>query len=69
MRRDLIVRLACAVILAAMAAGASVRGDSSAAGGVARGLRDCSKCNCQHFEGYTSTCANSGCGHSYSDHY
>ena len=33
------------------------------------GYGRCSKCNCRHFEGNSSTCANSGCGHAYYDHY
>ncbi|MCM0591361.1 MAG: hypothetical protein ACFKPT_25540 [Gloeotrichia echinulata GP01] len=33
------------------------------------GWGECWKCNCQRFEGNDSTCANSGCGHSYDDHY
>jgi hypothetical protein len=35
------------------------------------GYGACSKsgCNCQSYEGSGSTCGNSGCGHSYSDHW
>jgi hypothetical protein len=33
------------------------------------GYGACSKCNCRGFEGNNSTCANSGCGHAYSDHW
>ena len=35
------------------------------------GYGACSKsgCNCQHFEGSGSTCANMGCGHAYQDHW
>jgi hypothetical protein len=33
------------------------------------GYGKCYKCNCRHFEGSSNTCANSGCGHSYYDHY
>jgi hypothetical protein len=38
---------------------------------ICRGAGACSKsgCNCQSYEGSGSTCANSGCGHSYSDHW
>ncbi len=37
---------------------------------VCNGYGACSQsgCNCNQFEGSGSTCANSGCGHSYSDH-
>ena len=35
------------------------------------GYGACSKsgCNCKGYEGSGSTCANQGCGHSYSDHW
>lgn len=33
------------------------------------GYRACSKCNCQGYEGSASTCGNTGCGHSFSDHW
>jgi hypothetical protein len=35
------------------------------------GYGACSKpgCNCQGYEGNASTCGNTGCGHSYSDHW
>lgn len=33
------------------------------------GFGACYKCNCKHFEGNDQTCANSGCGHAYSDHW
>jgi hypothetical protein len=33
------------------------------------GYGRCTKCNCRHFEKNANTCANSGCGHSYYDHY
>jgi hypothetical protein len=33
------------------------------------GWRNCAKCNCQEFEGNQNTCANSGCGHSFTDHW
>ncbi len=33
------------------------------------GYGACCKCNCRHYEGNSSCCANSGCGHAYSDHY
>lgn len=29
----------------------------------------CTKCNCQHFEGYEQACANRACGHAYTDHW
>lgn len=37
----------------------------------ARGYGACSKsgCNCKGYEGSGNTCANSGCGHAYSDHW
>jgi hypothetical protein len=41
------------------------RGEHQAAYGYGR----CSKCYCRRFEGNASTCQNSGCGHSYYDHY
>ncbi len=43
------------------------RGSSFA--NVRQGYGACSKCNCRGYEGSSSTCANSGCGHSYSDHW
>ncbi len=38
---------------------------------VQNGWGKCSKngCNCNTFEGYGGTCANSGCGHSFEDHW
>jgi len=36
---------------------------------VRQGYGACSKCNCQGYEGSSSTCANSGCGHAYGDHW
>ena len=33
------------------------------------GYGKCGKCNCQHFEGNEDTCANSGCGHAFYDHF
>lgn len=36
---------------------------------IENGFSRCGKCNCRGFEGSSQTCANSGCGHAYSDHY
>ncbi len=36
---------------------------------VRQGYGTCSKCNCRGYEGSSSTCANSGCGHAYGDHW
>jgi len=38
-------------------------------GNVRQGYGACSKCNCQGYEGSSSTCANGGCGHAYGDHW
>jgi hypothetical protein len=42
---------------------------SAMSGSDSLGYGRCCKCYCRHFEGSYSTCANSGCGHSYYDHY
>ena len=36
---------------------------------VISGYRECTKCNCKSYEGNASTCANSGCGHAFGDHW
>ncbi len=53
--------------LAAQASNATVNPQPE----VSSGWGACSKsgCNCKQFEGNAGTCANSGCGHAYSDHW
>ena len=36
---------------------------------VISGYSACAKCNCKSYEGNASTCANSGCGHAFGDHW
>ena len=56
---------------AATAPEPGTREDAGDPGEVRLGYGACSigGCNCQRFDGYGDTCANSGCGHAYADHW